>query len=669
MFDYVCNDTLKPLQYTRLGHTVTCEVDPPVEGNAFRETCRDFVFDTCNTSVLTNYEIIYASIEPFITTPHILCKYVKNKLIIEFTNVTMNCLDGYEQISGIPYSSGNTSFFTFREAVLAFQNGTAIDTNNINHWKLAPPSIHDILLAENTPNISLGFPFLNTTRNFTQDYRMFLQWQACFYPSSGTPAEIITGCQANDELTEGLQCEEWTQYRGIIGTGTNNTLNEALRGGRFGVDDLSPANLDQAKNNLPCAESGSANTVLVDASNPIVEQFFEIENEKVTYVQGLELEIDADTLANQVLVLKRENGIAYVLGTGASQISFSLNETDWQQLLTNPSGNFTTNHKNCIFRKHNIDLGAAQTMLTGTWYGTKSLEEAWNNCNAHNFSQCVFSTPDVISACAGFLSRFDTIECAEAAARDTRSWETHDALQALRPEECVAPEKPETTHGGGDIDWDTWCRAGEPFHGVCSLPKCSCAGWNAGDVCELTCPFPGYDNSVCGSKMSPPMGACVENPEEDNGIGMCKCTVGGDPLKGCRTECTADRCKPEQYYTNENHSSQYRYCGLQERCTCLPPHVGWYELEMQVDTGEIIPTTAYQVLQDYTPDGLTPKQLYYLRMYQNITSWVEHLHSPTDTPSLNRLRFNPSLFQCHGERDVHPCTKNDLMQAELIESY
>ena len=40
---------------------------------------------------------------------------------------------------------------------------------------------------------------------------------------------------------------------------------------------------------------------------------------------------------------------------------------------------------------------------------------------------------DTIRDCAPFLERFQTIPCAEAAARDTRNWDEYDLIRARNP--------------------------------------------------------------------------------------------------------------------------------------------------------------------------------------------------------------------------------------------
>ena len=142
----------------------------------------------------------------------------QDELLLPYIEVkSTSCAEGFEEISAIPYSSGATYFSTFREAVLAFQNGTVIDTDKPNHWKLAPPTIHDIsvgfpflntsriltnisnisvwvnrtewvnrTLAE-IPDISVGFPFVDTSRDLTQEL-VFLPWRACFQLRRGNNA-------------------------------------------------------------------------------------------------------------------------------------------------------------------------------------------------------------------------------------------------------------------------------------------------------------------------------------------------------------------------------------------------------------------------------------------------------------------------------------------------
>lgn len=142
----------------------------------------------------------------------------QDELLLPYTEVkSTGCAEGFQEISAIPYSSGATYFATFREAVLAFQNGAVIDTDKPNHWKLAPPTIDDVLvgfpflnthriltnisnisvwvnrtewvnhtLAE-IPDISVGFPFVDTSRDLTQEL-VFLPWRACFQLRRGNNA-------------------------------------------------------------------------------------------------------------------------------------------------------------------------------------------------------------------------------------------------------------------------------------------------------------------------------------------------------------------------------------------------------------------------------------------------------------------------------------------------
>ena len=271
---------------------------------------------------------------------------------------------------------------------------------------------------------------------------------------------------------------------------------------------------------------------------------------------------------------------------------------------------------------------------------------------------CPFEDIETIKICAGFLERFETVQCAEAATADTRDWVAYDAIRNRNPfdADCTYPPIPVCT-GSEFVDWEAWCKEDGYQKGRCAKPECECHGNKGGDTCELECPFPGIDGSICGSETTPyPSGVCI--PTDIAGYGQCECYFEGDPLRGCRNECSPETTCNNGTYSSGENTSHYAYCGgPQANCNCLPPHTGW---EGDADT---------QSLVQFLPPSLSKGQTELLRMYQDIDLWLNGLEARYEglgKRSLDRMKGNPDFFYCeHDGR--HLCSANDIMQAELIQ--